>query len=538
MHRAADFDRPLAPPPFPAGVALLLALLGALTALDLAPLLAPGLGIPPGVAGVRFATLAAVAGGAHALFRSLERLGEGKVGADLAIALAAAAALLIGEPLVAAEVVAIGLAGELLEAWTAARAGRSLAALATLFPERCWVLRDGVEVRTFTRDLLAGDTVVVKPGGKVPGDGVVTRGNAAVVTALLTGESLPRAAGPGDEVPAGAVVPEGALTIELTRVGADSAAGRVVAFTEAALRTKGSAERQADRFARLFLPVVLALSLATFLAYFAAYRLGDDAPGRAALAAQLRRAAYPALAVLVVACPCPLVLATPAAVAAALGRLAGTGVLVKGGVALERLASIQCVAVDKTGTLTKGELSAGEPRPAPGFTPDELLRLAASAARGSDHPASAAIVKELTRRGLPAPEVAPTTATPGLGVRAGAAGGVVLIGSARYLEAEGVAIPDGVREVRAGLAAEGAGAVLVARDGHYAGLIPVRDEPRPEAAGVVAELTSMGLPVTLLTGDSSAAAVAHLALHEAHANLLPLEKAARLPPHCLYVGDG
>ena len=538
MHREADFDRPLSPPPFPAGVAFLLALLAILLALDLAPYLAADLGLPATLAGVRFATLAAVIGGAHALFRSLDRLGVGRVGADLAIALAAVAALLIGEPLVAAEVVAIGLAGELLEAWTARRAGRSLAGLATLFPERCWVLRDGREVRTMTRDLLAGDTVVVKPGGKIPGDGVVTLGTAAVGTAALTGESLPRSVRPGDAVLAGSVVPEGVLTILLDRVGADSAAGRVVAFTEASLRNKGETERLADRAARLFLPVVLALAAATFLAYFAAHRAADEPTAtRSGLAAAARRATYPALAVLVVACPCPLVLATPAAVAAALGRLAGTGVLVKGGAALERLAAVTSVAVDKTGTLTTGELEAGEPEPTPGFDGEQLLTLAAVAARGSDHPASLAIVHEAARRGLTAPP-APTTSTPGLGVRADAPGGVTVIGSARYLESEGVTLPDATRARLVELADAGETAVLVAHNGTLAGLIPVRDTPRPEAAGVVAELTAMGLPVTLLTGDHGAAVVKHLPLAAAHANLLPLEKAARLPANCLYVGDG
>ena len=536
MHRLADFDRPLAPPPLPAGAALLLALIVGLLALDLRPLFAPGAAT---LAGFRFATLAAIVGGAHALFRSLERLGEGRVGADFAIALASIAALLIGEPVVAAEVVAIGLAGELLEAWTARRAGRALAGLATLFPERCWVLRDGVEVRTFTRDLLAGDTVVVKPGGKIPGDGEVVAGRAAIVTAALTGESLPRSVQPSDAVMAGAVVPEGSLTIRVSRVGADSAAGQVIAFTEAALRSKGNAERLADRAARLFLPVVVTLATLTFFAYFFVYRGGDEpTAGRSGLIASARRATYPALAVLVVACPCPLVLATPAAVAAALGRLAGTGILVKGGAALERLAGVTAVAVDKTGTLTTGELSAGEPLPEPGFSADELLIRAATAARGSDHPASLAVVRAAANRGLTVPVAASTVSTPGLGVRADFGEASVLIGSTRYLESEGVAIPEMTRARLDALAESGEAAVAVGIDGEFAGLIPVRDRLRPEAAGVVAELAAMGLPVTLLTGDRTAATVSHLPLVAAHASLLPLEKASHLPANCLYVGDG
>ena len=268
-------------------------------------------------------------GGARSLFAALDRAADGRVGADLAVAVATAAAVALGEPLVAAEVVVIGLVGECVEEWAMARTRAALAGLAGLFPDRCWVLRDGVETRTFTADLLPGDTVVVKPGGKIPADGVVTAGHAAVVVAALTGESLPVGKAPGDPVLAGSVVPAGSLTIRATAVGPVTVAGRVLAGTEAALKTKGHAERQADRLAGYFLPAVLGLAAVTF-AFHLLLHAGSanpavpDAP-KLSPAGAARLAAYPALTVLVVACPCPLVLATPAAVVAALGRLAGTG---------------------------------------------------------------------------------------------------------------------------------------------------------------------------------------------------------------------
>src|SRR5207248_2332391 len=256
----------------------------------------------------------------------------------------------------------------------------------------------GQEVRTDTRDLQVGDRVVVKPGGRIPVDGVVTDGRSAVDASALTGESLPIDKGPGDEVLAGSVVQAGALTVEAGRVAKQTVAGQVIELTSAALKDKAPLERHADRLARYFLPAVLGLALLTFLGNVFYQMSATPPPGGTKLGfnAAARVAVYPTLAVLVVACPCALILATPAAVIAALGRLAGTGVLIKGGSALERLAGVTAFAFDKTGTLTEGKLELGDAVGLAGTPPDELLRAAATAEQRSEHPLARLLVRQAT----------------------------------------------------------------------------------------------------------------------------------------------
>ncbi|MBA4066313.1 MAG: hypothetical protein C0501_21885 [Isosphaera sp.] len=524
----------------PLGLYLLTAVVGLLLAADLWLQLADWLatrGIStytwnPKPFGFRYALLAAVVGGARVLYGSLEALFEGRVGADLALALAALAAIYLREELVAAEVVFVGLLGECLEAYTFARTRGALGRLAELFPTRCWVLRDGEEVRTFTTDVLAGDRVVVKPGGKVPVDGVVVDGRSAVDTAALTGESVPADKGPGDEVLAGCVVQDGALTVEARKVAADTVAGRVIALTAQALKDKAPLERYADRLARFFLPTVLALAVLTFAANVFFQLNAAPPPGGAkpTLRAAAGAAAYPAMAVLVVACPCALILATPAAVIAALGRLAGTGVLIKGGSALERLAGVTAVAFDKTGTLTEGKLEVGDVVPVGGATAEEVLATAAAAEGGSEHPLARAVLAAARDRGLSLPDAADFRAHPGGGVTATVGGAAVVVGTRRFLEEQGVAVGSDAVAALDRLDAAGQTSLLVAAGGTVLGAVGCRDRVRPEAAEVLADLRALGLaPVALLTGDRPAVARAvagQLPVTEVHAGLLPAEKAA------------
>src|SRR5262245_4552426 len=287
----------------PLGLYLLTAIVGGLLAVDLWLQLADWLATKgvvtyawnPKPFGVRYALLAAVIGGARVLYGSLEALFEGRVGADLALAVACLAAILIDEPLVAAEVVFIGLLGECLEAFTFSRTQNALGKLAELFPRRCWVLRDGEEVRVFATDVVVGDKVVVKPGGKVPVDGVVTGGRSAVDTSALTGESLPAEKGPGDELLAGCVVQNGTLTVEARKVAKETVAGRVIELTAQALKDKAPLQRHADRLARYFLPVVLGLALVTFAANVYFQRNVAVQPGQAVptFRAAARAALYP-----------------------------------------------------------------------------------------------------------------------------------------------------------------------------------------------------------------------------------------------------
>jgi Cu+-exporting ATPase len=522
----------------PLGLYLFTAVVGGLLGADLWPVVAgwlKGQGAEVyswqrEVYGFRYALVAAVLGGARVLYTSLEALFEGKVGSDLALAIAALAAIVLKEPVVAAEVVFIGLVGECLEAYTFDRTRNALGKLAELFPKRCWVLRDGVEVRTYTADVVAGDKVVVKPGGRVPVDGVVIDGRSAVDASAITGESLPVDKGPGDAILAGCIVQQGALTIEAKKVAKETVAGQVIELTGQALKDKAPLERYADRLARYFLPVVLALALLTFVGNVAYQLSGTTATssGRPTLRAAAKVAAYPALAVLVVACPCALILATPAAVIAALGRLAGTGVLIKGGSALERLASVTAFAFDKTGTLTEGKLELGDVIPLNGSA-DELLRAAATTEQRSEHPLARLIVREAAARNLELPPVEAFQAHPGAGVSATASGSMFLVGTRRLVEEQGVALPGEALAALERLDAAGQTSLVVARDGAALGVIGARDTLRPEAAQVLADLRVLGIsPIALLTGDRAAVArtvAEQVPVTEVQAELLPAQKA-------------
>jgi Cu+-exporting ATPase len=521
------------------GLYLLTALLALLIGRDLAPPIMQWLGSldigfevrpwPREIYGYRYAMIAAVIGGGRVLFHALDKLLEGRFVADLAIAIAAIAAILLGEPLVAVEVVFIGLVGECLEAFTFARTQRGIRKLVEVFPRRCWVLRDGQEVRVLTEEVHVGDRVVVKPGGKVPVDGVVIDGRSAVDASPLTGESLPVERGPGDEVLAGSINQTGQLTIEAQKVAEQTVAGRVVELTARALKDKAPIERQVDRLAKWFLPAVLAAAAVIFV-FNVFYQAGPfrAVDQRLSLLAAARLSLYPTLSVLVVACPCALVLATPAAVIAALGRLAGTGVLIKGSSALERLAKVQAFAFDKTGTLTEGRLELGD---LIGFGVPEadVLQTAAFAEQGSEHPIGRLIVQAAAARSLPLQAVDEFQAHPGAGVSARLGSATIIVGTRRLLEERGIAVPNEASPVLAKLDESGQTSLFVVRDGRVIGLIGARDKIRNDAADVLQELRNAGITrISLLTGDRTAVARAvaeQLRIEEVHAELLPADKA-------------
>lgn len=541
MHREFDpavdpFERRRA-----AGVLAFTLLLAALLVLDLLPLLANWLDLPTSASreifGIRYALIAAILGGARVLFTSLDLALDGRIGADFAVTIACLAAILLGEPLVAAEVVVIGLIGECLEAITFDRTQKSLRSLTELFPMRAWVLRDGVETRVFTSQLAIDDTVIVKPGGKIPVDGIVTDGVSTVDTAALTGESLPLDKSVGDRVLAGCINQYGALTIRAEKIAKQTVAGRVIELTSKALQQKAPLERYADRLARRFLPVVLGLALLAFAVNVAFVRLtADPIPS---LSATCRAAYYPALAVLVVACPCPLVLATPAAVIAALGRLAGTGVLLKSGAALERLAAVTHIAFDKTGTLTTGELELGEIVPLADISPDDLFRTAATVEQKSEHPIAKLIVTEAAHRSLSLAPLDAFEAHPGSGVSATVHGSRFLAGNRKMLESNGISAPDETCEQTV---------LYICKDGSLLGRIGARDTLRPEATGVIDDLKALGLSISLLSGDRAIVAntIAERAgISEVHAELLPAQKVDALQSAIrdsqsaiAFVGDG
>jgi Cu+-exporting ATPase len=536
---------------------LLTGLLALLVGLDLWPSwIAPALFLPAGwsstIFGYRIALLAAILGGARILFGAVESLLAGKIGADLALGIATIAAMLLGEPLVAAEIVFIGMLGECLESITFERTQRAVRKLVEVFPHRCWLLRDGQEVRVLTSEVHVGDRVVVKPGAKVPVDGVVVDGRSALDISALTGESLPADKGPGDEVLAGSLNQFGALTVEARKVAEQTVAGRVIELTARALKDKAPLERTADRLARYFLPAVLGLAAITFFVGFAYHALPvfslASAP-RLGWVEAVRLSAYPALSVLVVACPCALILATPAAVIAALGRLAGTGVLIKGGSALERLAGVQAFAFDKTGTLTEGKLELGDVIGF-GVTPEELLQSAATAEQKSEHVIARLITQEAATRNLSLEPPVDFVAHPGAGVTARTAAGTIFVGTRRLLEEQGISLPADAVAALQQLDTAGQTALFVARDGRVLGIIGARDRVRSDARSVVAQLRAVGIQhIALLTGDRPAVAKAvadEVGISEVHAELLPEQKAdflARWPVNLsdrrvAMVGDG
>jgi Cu+-exporting ATPase len=478
--------------------------------------------------GYRIALIAAVLGGARALYTSLEGLLEGRVGADLALAIACVAAILFRKPLVAAEVVFIGMVGECLESFTFERTQRAVRKIMEVFPRRCWVLRDGQEVRVFARDVQVNDRVVVKPGARIPVDGIVIEGRSAVDTSALTGESLPVDKGPGDEVLAGTLNQFGALVIDAKRVAEQTVAGRVIELTARALKDKAAIERTADRMARYFLPVVLGLAALTFVVGLL-LNAGVFSGTKRTFADAAALSIDPTLAVLVVACPCALILATPAAVIAAVGRLAGTGVLIKGGSALERLAEVSAFAFDKTGTLTEGRLELGDLVAVEGVSDEELLRAAATADQRSEHLLARLITEEAGRRNLTLDPVEVFEAHPGAGVTTRAGSSHIVVGSRRLLEEQSVPLDSEALARLEQLEASGQTLLLVARDGRFLGAIGARDCVRPEAAAIIGELRSLNIDdIALLTGDRPSVAqtiAANLNLTNVYAGLLPQEKA-------------
>jgi Cu+-exporting ATPase len=453
--------------------------------------------------GVPLALLAAAIGGGRVVYLALAALFEGRLGADIALAIACVAAALLGEYFVAAEVVFIALVGECLEAYAFGRARVAITGLLDLRPRRARVLRDGQEQEIAAEALAVGETLVVRPGERIPADGTVLRGRSSVDQSPLTGESLAVDKGPGDPAYTGTVNQFGRLEIRADRVGAQTTLGQVIRLLADAQARKSPLERTADRYARRFLPAVLTAALLVFLATNAAW-FGNLVRSGTLVG---RPDVLPTLAVLVVACPCALVLATPAAVLAATARLARRGVLVKGGAALERLAAVDCLAFDKTGTLTEGKPELADRLAFGTADPATVLRLAAAAERGSEHPLARLLVAEAERAGIVIPSADDFQALPGAGVAATVEGRPVLVGNARLLRERGLPLPAEVEAALARLDEAGQTALLVAVDGAIVGALGARDRVRREARAVLHELAHLGLTdVTLLTGDRLAPA--------------------------------
>lgn len=360
-----------------------------------------------------------------------------------------------------------------------------------------------------------GDVIVVRPGEKIPLDGCVVAGESHVNQSPVTGESLPVEKTPGAEVFAGTINGRGALDVEVTRLHRDSTLARIVHLVERAQAQRAPSQTFVDRFARVYTPAVLAL--AVLVATVVPFVLGGAWSDWI----------YRALVLLVISCPCALVISTPVSIVSALAAAARKGVLIKGGARLERLAAVRCVAFDKTGTLTHGRLRVVDVTAANGGGAPEVLRLAAALESRSEHPIGRAIVEraEQDRLAFAAPEG--FQALPGLGAEGYVGGQHVVVGSHRLFDERGLCSPE-VHVQLESLAAAGGSAVLVARGPETVGVISVADEPRESARAVVEMVRQQGIEhVVLLTGDHEAAArdlAASLAITDFRASLLPEDK--------------
>ncbi|NEY33222.1 heavy metal translocating P-type ATPase [Streptomyces sp. PRKS01-65] len=460
---------------------------------------------------VSLGTLAAFGWSLWALFLGEAGMPGMRHGFDLTVSRADGASRIYLE--VAAGVTAFLLLGRFLEARSKRRAGAALRALMELGAKDVAVLRDGREVRIAADRLAAGDRFVVRPGEKIATDGVVVEGSSAVDTSLLTGESAPVDVAPGDPVTGATVNAGGRLVVEATRVGADTRLARMAKLVEDAQSGKAEVQRLADRVAGIFVPAVLLIAAVTLGAWLGA--TGDPAAAFTA-----------AVAVLIIACPCALGLATPTALLVGTGRGAQLGILIKGPEVLESTRRVDTVVLDKTGTVTTGRMTLQEVYAAEGTDEKELLRLAGAVEDASEHPVGRAIAAGAAERVGPLPAARDFTNVPGRGVRARVEGHEVAVG--RLAEHTGP-LPPEVARAREKAEREGRTAVVVGWDGAARGVVAVADAVKETSAEAVRELRALGLTPVLLTGDNRAVADAvarAVGIDQVIAEVLPEDKVA------------
>jgi len=418
----------------------------------------------------------------------------------------------------AALIITLIYLGKYLEAAAKGRTGEAIKALMGLQPRTARVIRNGQERDLPIAQVVSGDMLLVRPGERVPVDGVVTGGESAVDEAMITGESLPVQKGAGDPVIGATVNGMGLLHVEATRVGRDTVLAGIVRLVEQAQGSKAPVQRLADRISSVFVPIVLVLATLTFLGWLLT--------GHA-----FAQALIPAIAVLVIACPCALGLATPTAIMVGTGRGAREGILIKGGESLERIQALRSIVLDKTGTVTMGKPTVTDVVALADLPDSDVLRLAAGVERGSEHPLGAAVVRGAEERGLALPPL-PTAfrSITGGGVEGLVEDRAVLVGSRRLLGERGIVADSAETRLQA-LESGGKTALLVAVDGRLVGLVAVADTVKDGAAEAVRQLRALGLDVTMLTGDNrrTAEAIGRIAgIERVIAEARPEEKAAEV----------
>jgi len=442
-----------------------------------------------------------------------------------------------------AAIIALVLLGRLLEARAKGRTSEAIRRLAALRAKSAHVVRDGKETDIPVEAVVVGDLLIVKPGEKVPVDGVVTEGASAVNESMLTGEPMPVAKKPGDEVIGGTLNTTGSITFRATRVGKETALGQIVQLVEDAQATKAPIQRLADRVAGVFVPIVIAIAIAAFVAWF------DFGPPPQARALVFATVAF--VTVLIIACPCALGLATPTAILVGTGRAAEYGILIRSGEALERLAKVRTVLLDKTGTLTEGKptvthiVTAKKPDGTP-ISPADVLKWAASVEQRSEHPLAHAILKAAQDKQVALQPVEKFAAMEGRGVRGTVDRRIIEVISLRHARERSLELgslgADGDR-----LAAQGRSPVICVVNNTVYAVIAISDPLKPTSKAAVAQLKRLGLPVVMVSGDSrkgAEAVAAEVGIDEVLAEVLPSQKAdlvkklQRQGKHVVMVGDG
>ena len=415
---------------------------------------------------------------------------------------------------VASAVTVFILTGRYLEARAKRRSGAALRALLELGAKDVAVLRDGVEVRIPVEQLAVGDRFVVRPGEKIATDGIVESGSSAVDASLLTGESVPVDVKPGDAVAGATVNAGGRLEVRATRVGADTQLAQMARLVTEAQMGKAPIQRLADRVSAVFVPIVIGLAAATL-----GFWLGAGEPASTAFTA--------AVAVLIIACPCALGLATPTAILVGTGRGAQLGILIKGPEVLESTRRVDTIVLDKTGTVTTGRMALVEVVPAAGISEDEVLRLAGAVEDASEHPIAQAIAGAAKERLGTLPGVESFANAEGLGVHGVVDGHAVVAGRERFLADWAMHLPADLAAAKAAAESLGRTAVLVGWDGEPRAVLVVADTIKPTSTEAVQQLRRLGLRPVLLTGDNEAAAravAAEVGIDEVIAEVLPSEK--------------
>lgn len=441
-----------------------------------------------------------------AIWRIIHNKGISKISSALLISMAMIAAIFIGDLFAAGEVAFIMEIGALLEDMTTERAKKGLKKLISLAPEKARLIKNGAESSVAIEKVAIGDVIRVLSGETIPVDGKIVSGETSVDQSVMTGESLPVDKAVGDTVFSGTINLYGSIDFETTKVGKDSSLQKLIRTVEDADKNQAPTQRIADKWASWLVPVALLIAVAAYL---------------------ITKDIVRAVTVMVVFCPCALVLATPTAIIAAIGQATKYGVIIKSGEALEKMGKVDTIAFDKTGTLTYGKLEVTDIIPFGEVSMDELLTLAASAESRSEHPLAKAIVEKSKRSELSLAEIKDFKMTAGKGISASVNGTTYSLGNEGFIAGSGCAIHKEVSVTLDKLRSEGKASVIVSDGEKIVGIIALSDVLRPEAAEMVGRLKDMGTRLVLLTGDNRKTAeyfAGKVGISEVRADLLPEQK--------------